>query len=103
MIFAWTPEIIDTALTGLSDQELTALDLTASITTAAKPGFVRLSRFGFQDAEEYEAALAMARLNVRAFFAVRGISHVHDLDFLEPDRSVENRIRESALRGRVTI
>ena len=103
MIFAWTPDLIDAAISGLSDQQLAALDLAASITGAAKPGAVRLNRFGFQNLDEYEVALANARAQVRAFFGVRGIRHVADLDFQEPGRSVEGRIRESALRGRVTI
>ena len=94
MIFNWSPEFIDAALDGLSVKQLAALDLASSMPTAVNPGAARLEKSGFENAADYEMALAQARANVLAFFAVRGIRHVSDLDFVEPDKSAEGRIQQ---------
>ncbi|SPF42591.1 hypothetical protein SBA4_2940011 [Candidatus Sulfopaludibacter sp. SbA4] len=83
MIFTWTSQLLDAAPTGLTDQQLAALDLAAGTTNAGKPGPIRLAKFGFQGFAEYEAALESARAHVIRYSAVRGIRSIHDLPFSE--------------------
>ena len=99
MTFAWTPEFIQDSLIGLSPTQLAALDLLSSTPTTVRPGAARLKKYGFDTAADYETALAAARAQVLAFFAVRGIHHVDDLDFPESGRSAEGRIQKSASKG----
>ncbi len=99
MIFAWTPELLTAAMTGLNPKERAALDLLQSTATAANPGPVRLRRFGFERRHDYEAALESAKMRVKRYFEVRGIRRVSDLDFMEPGRSVEARIQQRAVSG----
>jgi len=96
MIFAWTPDLIDSAVGMLTDQQRSALDCFVSLSKGQdKPGPVRLKKHGFADLDEYKANLASAREIAKAHFADLGIRHVDDLAFVEPDRSTEGRIQKA--------
>ncbi len=97
MIFTWTPEIINSALDTLTTQQRAALDCFMSLSkNMKKPGAVRLREFGFETLNDYEANLQSARETAMAHFAQRGIRHVDDLGFAEPERSNEGRIQNAA-------
>lgn len=81
----------------LTQHQRAAIDLMIN---GAKPGPVRLEKFGFDNLDQYSTALETARSRLRNWFAVWGIHKIGDLDFVEPGCSAEGRIQKRAGVGK---
>src|SRR5690242_19367143 len=98
MIFNWTTELINEALTGLSEKQIAALDLMQSLPPNSKPGAARLQRYGLT-ADQYAILVESARAHMKHYCAIRGVRHVSDLEFEEPGVSIDGRIQKSLKRS----
>jgi hypothetical protein len=96
MFLNWTPDLIQTALSTLTDQQRSAIHLAAHLGDASRPGPVRIKTFGFESCNVYLTALETARAKLKNWFAVWGIHKIDDLDFVEPGCSVGGRIQRAA-------
>ncbi len=97
MYSTWTPELINTRLSSLPEQQRNLIDFYLQRLTQHpdKPvSTIAIHQFGYEDRQEYEDALVDALRAARRCFAEVGIHHVYDLDFPEQGKSSEGAIAQ---------